>query len=581
MLVYGDRQELADSVRVAREINSQRDAVERMAAGLDRHARLTGMLVEAGRLLQGIADGAFAREQRDACLPEVGELSAFLLHLARALCRSWDSGFQETGELPRLHASSNWPSEVELREPEGFAFYALYPEAYADAARRLRLGARPRVIGIRSIGTSLAAVVAAALNAPPPVTVRPFGDPSDRKVALDAALERELLGGDAHYVIVDEGPGQSGGSFAAVADWLQAHGVPLERIALLPSHAGPPGPAATEERRRWWRNVQRQVADFGDQWPALIERWCSSVLGPLGGPPRDISGGAWRALHFGREEDWPGAVPSWERRKFLVSAGGARFVAKFAGAGTIGEEKMAVARTLAAEGLTPEPVGLAHGFLIERWCEGASPLRPGEKPIRDIARYTARRAQLLPAIRGSGASVGELLTMARRNISLEFGEDAARALEPWERGAGDLDRRVVRVRTDNRLDPHEWLRTVDGAPIKTDALDHHRAHDLVGCQDIAWDVAGAVAEFDLDQYEADELVRQIEEHGVRVDAELLTFCRVAYLAFRLGQARLGATMVSDPREHARVERRADAYAAQLQHLLEGSRAATRPDSLVG
>ena len=95
------------------------------------------------------------------------------------------------------------------------------------------------------------------------------------------------------------------------------------------------------------------------------------------------------------------------------------------------------------------------------------------------------------------------------------------------------------------------------------------------------DVAGAVAEFDLDQYEADELVRQIEEHGVRVDAELLTFCRVAYLAFRLGQARLGATMVSDPREHARVERRADAYAAQLQHLLEGSRAATRPDSLVG
>jgi hypothetical protein len=485
------------------------------------------------------------------------------------------------GDLPRLEPSADWPAEVELREPEGFAFYALYPEAYADAARRLRLEGRPRVIGVRSIGTSLGAVVAAALDAPAPVTVRPFGDPSDRKVSLDSALERELLDGDAHYVIVDEGPGQSGSSFASVSDWLRERGVPLERIALLPSHAGAPGPAATQERCRWWGSVQRQVADFGDEWPTLIERWCSSLLGRLDGPPQDISGGAWRAFRYPCEEDWPAAVPSLESRKFVVSAAGERFLVKFAGLGRIGEEKLAMARTLSSEGLTIAPVGLAHGFLVERWCEDVSALPAGEKPLREIARYIVGRAQLLPATSDCGASVAELLTMARRNISLEFGGDAALALAPWERRASELDRRIVRVRTDNRLDCYEWLRTVDGSLIKTDALDHHRAHDLIGCQDVAWDVAGAIVEFDLDQNETGALVRRIDERGVRVDRELLAFCRLAYLAFRLGRARLAATMIADAREHARTRRRGDLYAAQLQHLLESSSAATRPGSLVG
>src|SRR5205823_11055584 len=96
------------------------------------------------------------------------------------------------------------PPAVELRTPEGFAYYAVYPEAYIEAARRLRLTAQPFVIGIRSIGTTLGAVVAAALNAPPPITLRPHGEPFARQVTIAAELEQELLGRDAHYVIVDE-----------------------------------------------------------------------------------------------------------------------------------------------------------------------------------------------------------------------------------------------------------------------------------------------------------------------------------------------------------------------------------------
>lgn len=579
MLVYGDHDEVADPRSVSREINRQLKAIERMPPGLARHAKLVGALVEAGKLLQGIADRAFAQSGRDVDATDA--LSRSLLELGRAVCRSWDSGFQDCGALPRLNQHCDWPGEVDLRLPEGFAFYGVYPEAYIEAARRLRLLAPPRVIGIRSIGTSLAAVVAAALGAPPPVTVRPFGDPFARKIVIPPALEHDLLQGDAHFIIVDEGPGQSGSSFCAVADWLLERGVPHERIALLPSHGGEPGASASDEHRRLWRRLQREVADFRDRWREFVARSSATLLGPLDDAPRGISGGAWRQLRYANENEWPAVVPAWERRKFLVRAAGESFVVKFVGLGGIGEEKLATARALHSEGLVPEPVGLVHGFLIERWCEEASPLRRDDKPVTEIGHYIGTRAKLLPAMRGSGASIAELLEMARRNISLEFGDAAASSLDRFERRCPDLQRRVVRVRTDNKLDPHEWLRTSSNRLIKADAIDHHQAHDLIGCQDLAWDAAGAMVEFDLDQDEARGLVSRIEDNGARVDPDLLKFYRVAYLTFRLGQARLGESMTFAPAEKRRIRRSGERYAAELQHLLESTGGATRPESLVG
>jgi len=578
VLVYGDRQELAEPEQRIRDINRRVDAVEAMPPGIERHAKLVAALVEAGQLLQGVADADFAEHRRDRRTAATDVLSVFLGELGGAACRSWDTDFRDTGPLRRLDLSEALPDAVELRVPEGFAFYALYPEAYAEAARRLKLSAPPRVIGIRSIGASLAAVVAAALDAPKFVTVRPFGDPFAREIAVDPALERELLDVEAHYVIVDEGPGQSGSSFGAVADWLEARGVPLERIAVLPSHAGLPGPAATEERRRWWRQVQREVGDFGDRWPAVVERWC----GPFDTSPHDISAGAWRRLRYAGEAEWPAVVPAWERRKFLISARGERLLVKFAGLGRIGEEKLAVARALHSEGFVPNPVGLVHGFLVEEWIEAAAPLAHGETPLGEIAQYLGTRSRLLPTTSADGANIDELLTMSCRNAALEFGKDFARALGVWQRGARDLERRIVRVRADNRLDRHEWLRTPSGALLKCDALDHHQAHDLIGCQDLAWDVAGAMVEFDLDQSEAEQFIAATQEWADRaIDRELLEFYRTAYLAFRLGQMRLGASMVDDGGEQRRLNRCGDGYAAELQHLLESTGLGFRPESLVG
>ena len=568
MLVYGDRSELADPGQRLHALGEKLRAATAMPMGIRRHSEIVAALIGGGQLLQGVADHDFQCANRDRRSPAADQLAAFVDALAKVVVASWDSGFSGPDQLPAAPRVEGLPERVELRAPEGFAFYAVYPEAYIEAARRLDLSASPRVIGLRSIGTSLAAIVAAALDAPPPLSIRPFGDPSARVIAVDAELERELLRGEAHYVIVDEGPGQSGSSFGAVADWLQVRGVPLGRIAFLPSHAGEPGAAAGEAHRTRWRRAQRSPGDLGPSLRRRLGEWIEESVGPLDGIG-EISAGEWRREVYEKEEDWPAAVRGWERRKFLATSGGERFLVKFAGLASFGERKLGIARALHAAGLVPEPVSVVHGFLVERWVEGAQPLGRADQPIDALARYIGTRARLFPVERESGAGPAELFQMALRNISLGLASEAAQALQSRAPDLDKLARRVVRVRTDNKLDVHEWLRTSDGRLLKTDALDHHCAHDLIGCQDMAWDVAGAISEFQLDLAQAARLVDATERASGRVvDAELLDFYRLCYPAFRLGQAALGAQMCGgDAPGAARLARLGERYRAELQILL--------------
>jgi len=529
MLVYGDRSEFAAPAERLDQLREQLAQIAGMPPGIGRHAKLVCALIGAGQLLQGLADGGASTD----------ELSRFLYALAKAAVRSSDSRFNYTGELPAV-PSIRMESEVEIRLPEGFAFYAVYPESYIGSARKLRLSGPPRVIGIRSIGTTLGAVVAAVLQAPVPVTVRPFGDPFSRQVELPP----ELIEMDVHYVVVDEGPGLSGSSFGAVADWLEDRGVPLDRIAFLPSHSGDLGPQASGRHRERWAHAQRVAAEFD-------ERFLSDRFGHID------------AFSTGE---------SWERLKYVGMHEGRRVLLKFAGLGAIGERKLAMARALHAAGFTAEPLELVHGFLVERWCEDAHALNPRDKPIEQIAAYIGARARLFPARESEGASLGLLLDMCRRNLSLALGDQTASASVAWRAQLDGLSRRVVRVRTDNKLDRHEWLRLPSGRLLKTDAVDHHCAHDLIGCQDLAWDVAGVIVEFDLSHAEAAHFMRATERAaGQHVDRELLAFYRLAYCCFRLGRASLAG-------ERQEADRYAAAARCELhQHVCRE----TRQDSLVG
>jgi hypothetical protein len=231
-----------------------------------------------------------------------------------------------------------------------------------------------------------------------------------------------------------------------------------------------------------------------------------------------------------------------------------------------------MARALHAAGFVPEPIGLMHGFLVEQWCEGAETLARNDKPLEQIAAYIGARARLFWARDDEGAGLKLLFEMCRRNLTLSLGEDAARAVEAWQPRLDLLSRRLVRVRTDNKLDRDEWLRLRSGRLLKTDALDHHCAHDLIGCQDVAWDVAGANVEFDLSAAESDQLIESTEQAAGRdVDCELLDFYKLAYCCFRLGQAELTAD-----------EANAARYVAAVRSLLhQHDRRETRQDSLVG
>jgi hypothetical protein len=582
MLVYGDPVRVAaPRAMLARIAVAWRDAAV-SPPGVARHARLATALIEAGELAQALADVAFAaRGSVDDLDPADTARMALCLALARALKASWDSGFADLpGPDERLVAACaapDLPDSVRVKVPEGYAFYALYPEAVLAAAALLPPGGRTRVVGIRSIGTGLAALAAAALDDPAPVTLRPTSHPFQRRVRLSDAMAAHVTRGIDRIVVVDEGPGLSGSSFGAVADALEGLGVPRNRIAFLPSHGGDLGPQASAAHRERWAAARRPVVGMDALLldPARrLEAWAASLVGPATAPLEDISGGAWRARLYGPDETrWPASVAYQERRKFLMRTGGGAFLLKFVGLGPEGERKAAHAAVLGEAGFIPPVIGLLHGFLVQAWREDVRPLDRARHErtvlIAHLARYLAFRARAFPAAPERGASGDALLEMTRHNATLALGEDEGRAAAGLAGALPVLDAGLARIETDGRLHAHEWLVDPGGRLWKADAVDHHAAHDLIGCQDLAWDVTGAAVELGLTPVETDALCAALEADGdLAVSRERLRALRPAYLAFHLGRARMAADALGGwPEEARRLTAEARRYAAALRRLL--------------
>ena len=569
MLVYGDALRRQDPRRMLESIRETLRGAGAMPAGIARHSALVAALIEAGELAQGLADAGFDERGEDAVLPPGKAAMELLGQIAAAVLESWRTGFAASGPLPAAAlAAGPLPGAISCKRAEGFAYYALYPEAYAMAAAALPAGML-RVIGLRSIGTTLGAVVAAARGAPPAVTLRPVGHPFQREVRLSEGLAAGLLAGPARYAVVDEGPGLSGSSFGAVLDFLGARGVAEGRIHLLPGHGGEPGPQAGEAQRARWRRVSRHPAPVDEMLlgtGARLQGWAAGLLGPAEAPLEDISGGGWRRLRFPDATLLPPVHPYMERRKFLHRAGGTTWLLKFTGLGRHGEETVGRARRLHGAGFVPEPAGLLHGFLAERWEEAARPLDPldCDRPalIAHLGRYLGFRARNLPAAEAEGASLDSLWAMARQNAGEALGEAVAARLDAWKPRLPALQARVRRVWTDNRLHAWEWLVLPGGRLLKADAVDHAAAHDLIGCQDIAWDVAGAAAEFGLSAAERDRLLARLG-----ADAALTAFLEPCYLAFQAGYYAMAAEAWGEGEEASRARAAGDRYAAGLRQVL--------------
>lgn len=247
-------------------------------------------------------------------------------------------------------------ADVPVGRSRGFADHALYPEAYAAAARDVaqRIGpARALVVGLRGIGAGLSAVVADTLARRGvdvrSVTVRPRGDRLDRTLAaddsLDAFVRAAAIAPGTWAVVVDEGPGATGSSFAGTAAALAARGFDDRRIVFV---AGREVDAESLEsasaRARW--PLHRQFAGSFDG--AVLAR---------GDVRCHVPG------HDCRLE----AVDADGTLAFRCGAGHAGdgpVRLTFVGLGHYGRVRAAEARRLADAGQGPRVLGLRRGFLV-------------------------------------------------------------------------------------------------------------------------------------------------------------------------------------------------------------------------
>lgn len=601
MLVYGDLTRNEDTEAKVERIRSGLLALEEMAPGIERHAEIVELLVEAGELEQGLLDDQLAMLGRERPTP-VAQMAA---DLTRGIAEALLWSFRFAGQLPAWEGKratpplvglggaqralrklllarqglARLPGEIEVVVPEGYAFYGVYPETYLRAAEQLReeWPGVLRVIGIRSIGTSLAAVVAAAGKGETSASVRPGGHPFARTLSIGVRMTGKLLvAADATgtrrpaFAIVDEGPGLSGSSFGAMADWLEEHGVSTEQIVFLPSHRGPLGPHASERHRQRWETARKYVVELeelflgpGATWP--LERWVQDLTGPAEGPLEDIGAGRWRDRVLPKKGRPPAHLQQ-ERRKYLLKGGGKTWLLKFAGLGRYGREKLELASELEKGGFTPPVAGLRHGFLISPWLDEARPLPlvpdvDREALLDRVARYISFRARRLAS--GAGASPEKLLEMAAFNVEQALGKPASEPLGAWKERLPELSTLARPALTDNRMHAWEWLVTPDGKIWKTDALDHHASNDLVGAQDPAWDLAGAIVELELSDDERNRLLEQVERsRRIKTPPDQLRFYTQAYLAFQMGYYTLAAQAVEgmDAKEAEALRKRARWYA---------------------
>ncbi len=514
MIVYREQSRLTETAQELVRIDATRDPVER--------------LIAIGELEAGVMDALSPECDGD------GEVAAAL---RRAAIRN---------QTPRV---AGLPRRIAISVTEGYRYYALYPEMYRRAAlafARERPG-RVAVVGIRSIGTSLSAVVAAALGVAGcevrSWTVRPRGHPFDRRLRAAPELERrwrEMAGWT--FAVVDEGPGLSGSSFAAVAEALSALGVPDERIVFFPSWDPEPAQLLSETARRRWTLHRKYLARFED-------------LG-LFRDARDLSGGNWRGEVWSAEREYPAVQPQHERRKYLREGR----LYKFAGLGRYGRQAWDRARALAAAGFAPPALALDNGFLEMPWVAG-QPAAPGATPelLETMARYLAFLRAEFPCRRS--LSPAQLAEMIRVNVLEGLGPKWADRLAPLEVAEAPA------CAIDNRMFPHEWLRTAAGY-VKTDGVEHHDDHFLPGCQDIAWDIAAAQVEFGMNAAQGTEFARRYAQlSGDGTVAARLPFYRLAWLAFRLGYSAMAAAALAGTADGARFERLRSRYAALLRQAM--------------
>jgi len=514
---------------------------------------LTNALLRAGELECALADAASPQAARLAGLTD--QVAAALLdgELSHPVSPAGETRVGHPSgaaqEWARALEEIEVPDWLDLPTSEGFAYYALHPLDFAELSQQAPLaGAQAAVVGIRSIGATLSAVVTAALARrglrARRITARPTGHPFDRRCEFNSEqlswIDRQRAH-NADFLVVDEGPGISGSSFLSVGDALLRAGVERRRITFLCSrHADPDLLVAREAGVRW-------------------RAFRCLYSGPTAYVPPEakiyVGGGAWRRYFYGAEAQWPASWVQMERLKFL-SADGARLY-KFEGLGRFGVETAERARRLAGGGFGPRLEQLACGFAEYPVLRGRPMSEADVSPavLERLADYCVFRAAEFAAPAAPGP---ELEQMLRFNVGEEFG------VQP---DAGTSALAVARpIVADGRMLPQEWLATAEGV-LKSDGVSHGDDHFFPGVTDIAWDLAGAMVEWemtrDAGQYFLERYGRRSgDDPRPRLPAYLL-----AYSTFRMAYCAMAAFAVRGSEEEPRLRRAWRRYRAHVEAMI--------------
>jgi hypothetical protein len=352
------------------------------------------------------------------------------------------------------------------------------------------------------------------------------------------AIARAIENG-TQFIVCDEGPGRSGSSLLSVAEALQALDVPKDRILMLCSHEPDVNALCAPDAGQRWLRYRFAATGMTRRLPAAAKEY--------------IGGGDWRRALIAASDGWPAVWPQMERLKYL--SGDRQQMLTFEGHGHYGAQVRARNEALSHSGFGTPYFGHQDGFGVHALTTGHSAQRGDltRELLAHMAAYCAWRAKEFTV---PSANCDELEAMTRTNFEREFDYPLEDLELPIETPAI----------CDNRMAPHHWLLSSDGRRLKLDAAIHGDDHFFPGPCDIAWDLAGIIVEWNLDDSARDQLLAEYSGHTGDHVTQRIRGYEIAYATFRLGWSKMAMASVQASDEEGRLARDCRRYRQLLQIL---------------
>ena len=176
-----------------------------------------------------------------------------------------------------------------------------------------------------------------------------------------------------------------------------------------------------------------------------------------------------------------------------------------------------------------------------------------------LADYCAFRAATFPA---ELRDLSTLQQMADHNLRelgfLEAGFSTAVNSNPMNSNPMKLGLKRP-VIADGRMQPHEWLLTADGHMLKTDSGSHGDDHFFPGPTDIAWDLAGAIVEWEMTEEQSATLLDAYRHKSGDDAVSRIHHFVIAYLVFRCAYCLMATNALGEGEESRRFRQAAEKY----------------------